>query len=174
MSSPNRKTLGSAAISSRSAAFRASAYRITAMSVYPGISGARGIDSECRERVGKRQPESLLDGLRRLLVDLDEPLFADLALQRVERNADRVTRLPCGDLFGGLIPAHVGGRKSFDAVGLGLDHAGAFAGAGAVDHRGHGAVDGDRVVSVDDDRRDVVALGPNGNVLDRRLYRGRH
>src|SRR6185312_17534907 len=104
MSSPNRKTLGSAAISSRSAAFRASAYRITAMSVYPGISGARGIDSECRERIGKRQPEGFFDGFRRFFVNLGEPLFANLALQRVEGNADGVARLPHGDIFGGLIP----------------------------------------------------------------------
>src|SRR5690606_41095178 len=58
------------------------------------------------------------------------------------------------------------------AIGLGLDHAGTLAAAGALDHPGDGAKDRDRVVAVDDDGGHGVAGGADADVVDRRLDGG--
>src|SRR3954451_9902121 len=167
--------VGSAAISSRSAALTASR---TVISAGPASVPA-GAGSTCVDIT----PNLLDRGERRLLrllcLVVDEPLrlVADRCLliggqgalrgELVAEHRDRVACLPAVELALRPVLRRIGARMAAVPVRLHLEQRRALARPAASDRLGHGLVDGVCVLAVDDDPRNPVRLRADREVLER-------
>jgi hypothetical protein len=110
-------------------------------------------------------------GLDAVLVGLGQQALLDEVLLHAPQ---RVLLPPGLDLLRRAVGAVVVvGRVGHVAVGLALDEGRPLAVAGPADGRVHGGVDVEGVVPVDDHTAEAVAVGPVGDVVDRRLLRQR-